>query len=133
MPRHGDYVSDDSKFIRIARDNGGKQVRVLLLGGLYERLKPIYDSIKWISAGVGIGSVPSSLGPYLDWLSTLTAEVGVYGWTFTIAVVGWIVELVKNQVGLGKFTYGPPTLDPDFVDPDFAKIEYPILEYPTSE
>lgn len=106
MSQHGHIVANDSKLFRVICDDEGNQLRVLLYEDIYDRLKPLYDHLEWISAGVGV-QVPERVEASLEWLASLSIEIGAYGWVFTIGITGWIIHLAKNRVSLGKFTYEP--------------------------
>lgn len=105
MAIHGQFVSDDSKYIYVARDEGDGLVRVFLHESWYRYFKPLYDYAETIAAGIEISEVPSHVESSFEWLSTFATKFGAYGWVVTIAVTGWIIHLAKNQISIGKFTY----------------------------
>ncbi|GAA0665358.1 hypothetical protein ACFQDG_02985 [Natronoarchaeum mannanilyticum] len=105
MAIHGQFVTDDWKYIRAARDNEDHLIRVFVHEEWYPYFKSLYDYAELLTAGVSIEEVPSRIESCFDWFSALTAEIGANGWIFSIAIIGWITHLVKNRIGIGEFTY----------------------------
>ncbi|QCS43865.1 hypothetical protein [Natrinema versiforme] len=105
MSIHGSYVSNDSKTIRVSRDEYGSMIRIFLLEEWYDRLKPLYDYADKIVAGISVERIPNQVSDCFDWLSSFFIEFGAFGWVFTFSILAWIFELAKNQISLGKFTY----------------------------
>ena len=110
MAIHGEYISDESKYIRIVRGDDGSLIRVFFHEDWYDQFKRLYEYAEWLTAGFGITKIPDRLESYVDWLSTWTVETGGYGWVFTIALTGWVIHLVKQQISLGKFIYNSAAL-----------------------
>jgi len=105
MALHSEYVSDESKRIRVVRGDDGSLIRVFIHQDWYNNFKRLYDYAEWLAAGVEISEIPDRLQSCFDWLSTFTVEAGGYGWVFTVAVIGWVIHLVKEKISLGKFIY----------------------------
>ena len=102
MSIHGDFVQDDTKWIRY--EEGSSKV-VYVHESLYAALKPVYDYIKEIVEGVLSEVFTDHISKFVDVIQFIAENLD-----YSISIVSGIlitvvVKLAETSVNMKKFMY----------------------------